>query len=695
MKKLNEKQLIIARKEFSSFLAVGVKGFPKLKLKTPIEFFKKKMNSSYEGIDCVGYNPAFKELTATISVKKTAGYAGSLCRNGSFEYVRFYLDYQDGNGWKDMGYTALNVHDIPTQKDCDGKNKKPISYVIRLKINPKQKNCSTANLPKVKAVLSWNSIPTANDPNLTIGTYVWGDVKEEQIQISPFKFIFPDFPLDDIGDIFENALMNPTISLSNIASASVGGIAAIKKAKASIANSKVDFQNLADLYKGKVEPHRFGFKLLKEAKNTPNSKVLSNITNLFDSKKISLVDSLVKLNKENCNKRYEELFCVGADYNQEALIGTLKVKQSSGYSGGLCSNGSKEYVSFWIQEDGSCDWKHAGTTFVKVHDINPIPADGLSYSVVLPYDFSKYKRKCSKPKVLKVRAILSWNTPPVGMNCSNWGNVVESYIQIKPKVVSSGSLPKLIIVGGVSTDNIDNSTGLTLPGAKLEFNLKDTFTGSPFGGIIVVTGKSAPFAGQKYKVKITNLITGGSHYLNNNLQLLGYNNGTGSVTHKVENPIGDVYTYREYEDNNLSVLARFSPGNDDKILVTIEHLNGDSNSQVIQMDNTFPAVTLSIDDDGDCTHYSKGDTIEGEFTVNDIYLNNYAVTTDVGVYSAIIDASHNLTQSGTVNGAGKFEVATFANKNCGRIHLRATQKTIWNSVVTGTHRDVDKIVCLS
>lgn len=99
MKKLNEKQLIIARKEFSSFLAVGVKGFPKLKLKTPIEFFKKKMNSSYEGIDCVGYNPAFKELTATISVKKTAGAYAEMVLSNMFDSIWIIKMEMDGKTW--------------------------------------------------------------------------------------------------------------------------------------------------------------------------------------------------------------------------------------------------------------------------------------------------------------------------------------------------------------------------------------------------------------------------------------------------------------------------------------------------------------------------------------------------------------------------------------------------------------------
>ena len=70
---------------------------------------------------------------------------------------------------------------------------------------------------------------------------------------------------------------------------------------------------------------------------------------------------------------------------------------------------------------------------MKVHDL-PIPKDGISYSVILPYDFSKLKADCEKPQVLKLRAVLSWNSAPKTMDCSNYGNVIESYIQIPPTI---------------------------------------------------------------------------------------------------------------------------------------------------------------------------------------------------------------------------------------------------------------------
>ena len=59
-------------------------------------------------------------MEATFSIKNSYGYSGDLCTAGSREYVRFYLDFHDGAGFIDQGNVAINVHDIPAGKDCNG-----------------------------------------------------------------------------------------------------------------------------------------------------------------------------------------------------------------------------------------------------------------------------------------------------------------------------------------------------------------------------------------------------------------------------------------------------------------------------------------------------------------------------------------------------------------------------------------------
>src|ERR1044071_3964527 len=61
----------------------------------------------WEELTCAGYNPTFKRLEAVVNVKQATGYNGNLCSNGSLEYVRFFMDFHDGAGFRDMGYTSF------------------------------------------------------------------------------------------------------------------------------------------------------------------------------------------------------------------------------------------------------------------------------------------------------------------------------------------------------------------------------------------------------------------------------------------------------------------------------------------------------------------------------------------------------------------------------------------------------------
>lgn len=119
-------------------------------------------NTYYEEIDCVGYNPKLNEIFATILIKRDSGYSGSLCTNGSNEYVSFCVNY--GSGWEYQGAAAINVHDIPTGTDCMKSAEKPLSYVASVPLlNPKRKFCKTEVLPMVRATLSWGfPVPVNN-----------------------------------------------------------------------------------------------------------------------------------------------------------------------------------------------------------------------------------------------------------------------------------------------------------------------------------------------------------------------------------------------------------------------------------------------------------------------------------------------------------------------------------------------------
>lgn len=687
--KLNDKELKLHldnRSKFSSLLIENANYFgtqPISKLKA---IFPLKYNNAFEQLGCIGYQPVMEELTATIKLTRSTGYSGDLCSNGSMQYVRFFLDYGDGV-WKDMGQTAVNVHDIPDTKDCDGKIEKPLSYVVRVKIDPKQFLCSKPNLPRLRAVLSWNT-PLAE--NVPFPLVAWGDAKEATIQIAPLMLLNPLFPIETIGSLLAKAIQNPNVSLNTLAATTFKGNDKLVEATSALVAPKVELAELAKNYaKLKIEPERMGVKILDEAVTSNNQAIMMKNNEIFTSAGLNWAESLKKFIALKGNVTYEELYCVGADYHKEALVATLLVKKQAGYSGDLCKKGSKEYVGFWIQTEPECKWVYVGTSFVTAHDV--ASKDGISYSAILPFDFSKFRKPCGTPIVLKVRGVLSWNVAPSTTDPNKvpyWGNIVDSYVQIAPQRKGwDGKSPVIITMGGVSLDNINDTTGLTSAGAKIEFNQSPLYAGSPFGGTIVIQGVSDPLAGMKYRVKVRNLNTGSEYYVNGGLQLLGYDPSTNQIIHPIifpNNSTDNYYTYQPYLKNIDSILARFNPGTNDLLEITVEHENGTSVSHRIQMDNNGPNITLTIDKSG-CGGYAKGDIIHGTYSVNESFLLSYSLYSSFGGPGI----------SGTTNVAnGTFSFPTAGASPCGNIGLIAYEKTVWNSVGTGNYAHTSETICL-
>ena len=141
---------------------------------------------------------------------------------------------------------------------------------------------------------------------------------------------------------------------------------------------------------------------------------------------------LGKLLVTDGNTDFEELGCVGLNPNEDALVGMLTVELPNGYSGSLCTAGSKEYVAFWIDFDSG--YTCAGATSVNVYHLSVIPPRGVQYSVFLPVDLSGHPRPCgSGPVTTRVRAILSWQVQPPPGNPNfvpTWGNREEALIHI-------------------------------------------------------------------------------------------------------------------------------------------------------------------------------------------------------------------------------------------------------------------------
>src|SRR4030067_2195403 len=149
---------------------------------------------------------------------------------------------------------------------------------------------------------------------------------------------------------------------------------------------------------------------------------------------------------------YEELKCIGLDPNYpDTLVGVIQVKKAAGYSGGPCTDGSREYVTFWADFDGNGSFETClGTADVRVYDVK-IPAQGVYYAGRLPGHLTESRQACKKgPKLVRIRALLSWN---VAVPCADpnrvptWGNREETLINIAP--VAGAPAGKTPILGGI------------------------------------------------------------------------------------------------------------------------------------------------------------------------------------------------------------------------------------------------------
>src|SRR6185437_9188734 len=98
-----------------------------------------KFNTTYEELTCVGLWPEANLLEATVQVKQPFGFLGDLCKKGSDEYVRFFIDWDNDGDFtdfnEDLGVASVNVHDIPQVK------RHPLCYAVRRKFHPFLAEC--------------------------------------------------------------------------------------------------------------------------------------------------------------------------------------------------------------------------------------------------------------------------------------------------------------------------------------------------------------------------------------------------------------------------------------------------------------------------------------------------------------------------------------------------------------------------
>lgn len=604
-------------------------------------------NTAYEQLTCVGYSPERDELEATVQIKLPGGYGGDLCSAGSTEYVRFYVDY--GAGWQDAGLASFNAHDIPNSTDCAQKRTKPLTYVVTFPHDPRRAFCRRPVLPNVRAILSWNAPPPPGNPGWTP---VWGNTLDRHVQITPR----PPFVID----------------LAEAIADSVGKKAKLPKELEYAELEPIPlppapdppFEELVELYREPeegiepVEPHRFGLQELQQASTVALVSQQAAAAKLAAWKEIGLdlQASLAALEKTQNDVSYEELDCLGLDYNRGWLVATLTIKRPTGYSGNLCQAGSFEYVAFWADWEDTCRLEYVGTVKLNVHDIASIPPDGLHYWVGLPVtaELAKHRGPCDKPKLARIRAVLSWNSAPSTVDPNavpHWGNRIDAHVEIRPgKPVSNQA--EIDVIGGVSVSQIDvTGNGMTTQGAVFAEwgtpvdpyvigSLPAGGTGStrlcPFGGRVNVQADvPASFAASGYRYRLMTHEVGSSAPPTPVTAPFTTTAGIALPVTRTPDPATGYVAYLDPSQNVYNMLGRWETGalGDGLWELWLEMVDaslspiGSTAMHLIQLDNTRPEADVSISSGGNCKDFVPPNPIAGTLAASDLHFGHFDLYT--------------------------------------------------------------------
>ena len=667
-------------------------------------------DTDYEELSCISFNPKSNELSGIVKVKQTGGYGGGECTDGSKEYVRFYVDYNNDGTWVDEGAVNFDAHNLPFSET--------LCYAVTLKLDPDKRSCCKHKpvLPRVRGVLSWNNEPPPNQPNWLP---VWGNRLEADIQIAPRTGFFChiwDFLLEQKIDI-DPIKLEPLVPL-------------LKSEIQPAITSDAQLFALKESYGKDVEDTRLGFKSMYSLSKKSNDIGLISQVQMLKTIGLDITKISDFLIKPKFNTGYEEIKCVGLDRDLSALHGSVQVKKASGFSGGLCTNGSQEYVAFYL--DFGSGWKHMGTSSVDVHDIPNMPANGLWYNVKLPVSLSKHQLEWCQTGKAKIRAILSWNVPPTPNDPdykAHWGDWEECNVEIRPLPIgvkpgepvpvieSLGSMPVSMINASGYANGI-NSTGLVADDSPFDGNIL-------INGIIAFAPDSTTSGVSKARyrlwVKKPSAATFQEWLGKFNIGVTTISGGVVGpqvIIPQIPDPLGWVDYYPDYVipdlvsvDRNLLGVFRPSEAGLHELYVEVFDPNtaitNVSNVVKFMVDRTSPNVDVEITSGtGNCGKFGKGETIVGSFSISDDHCHSMTLSvtpTDEangekpeivgsGGLSSLSYASANLPTVGT---SGTWELDTTNMDPCGyNIRIHGVDRTIVNSNTVGHRRSDIEGFCL-
>jgi hypothetical protein len=638
------------RARFRQLLVANPNYFGNLKFSPLAPVVEIKNDTRYEELASIGFEPQLGRLEAVVHIKQPAGYDGNIHGTGSREYVRFHLSLDRGATWEDQGMGSFTAHDIPAVADG------PLAYTVSVAAVPRKKLCKVANVITMRAILSWNAPPPPDDPEFTP---VWGHVRDIDILVDPLRLVPIDMLPEAVPKLPVFLATHPEYEPpSRLPLTSLDDATMIVRKPVPLR-----LEALHALYKDKgVPPARYASSFVQTLAKQPllsDAVAVAGFGGFFAKLGLTPDDVLGLQEPRERREGYEQLTALGHDPATDTLVAVIWVKKRYGYGGDPCTAGSRQYVAFHVDTKGNGSFDtYLGTTSVQVYDVANLPARGLAYAAVLPFDAARHRQPSSKgPRVLRVRAILSWNQPPpVGEPgfVPMWGNRLERSIHVQPGVAPGLYKPMIQSVGGMSVKDINAATGLATGTSVLAgFTAKQ----SPFTGDVIIAGRIANppdlasgMAPLRYRVEasqdgltwkpLTNA------FVLHRDQLL---DGVWSSLPAIEQQSEDgYYTYREdlgagpgqgqtfvagnvlavWKTNGLSGLWRLRARVENPY-EPAQHF--DSNIVSLRLDSENPVIELSITSGGtsgnsDQAEFHAGDAIEGTYHVEDAHFGSLHLT---------------------------------------------------------------------
>ena len=260
----------------------------------------------------------------------------------------------------------------------------------------------------------------------------------------------------------------------------------------------------------------------------------------------------------------------------------------------------------------------------------------MHYAVRLPVDLSAYRQACERPRVMRIRAIMSWSVAPPCANPNyvpTWGNREETIIHIAPKAqVPAG---RIAIIGGIPVSMIHDVDGVTTPDAVFALsNLAADVSGRPCPFGARVSAQGLPIAGWSYLAEVR---TGSGTWAPLVTDLVVVDGIGNTALHTADNTTKR-FTYLPFAQNVNNLLAQWDTSGDLIWEVRLSVYDGAGIQQGgfdlhrIQLDNTGPEASIDITTGaGNCGKFQSGTVLAGTVVARDTYLASYSLGVEPNV----------------------------------------------------------------